>query len=423
MSMSDEKNAPLSIVMLASTLPPLKAGGAELKIVKLSEKLVLEGFDVTVVTRGIMGAKNSGWVNGVRIEKVFVLSHYLRNLNLSANKATETIKKGAKKKIPDVKSLSSVEKTFAHTLKLHNIIFGAFFGICALGRIRSKKIACNIIYATSLDWIGIIGAFLGKALGCKVVLSDSTMNGIVRMGHTRMGAFFQRFIVRNCYFVAISSAIAENYVKVGVPAERIFRIPNGVEMPEKAARKDYFGRECLFVGNLRQQPAKGLDVLLEAWKAIADKYPAARLSVVGEGDIESYNKYVAALGIGDRVSFVGRVDRSGVSRYMERSDVFILPSRREGMSNALLEAMSYAMPVVATDISGSQDLIINGSNGILVPVEDADALSAAIELLFENPDKARAMGEEARNTVRNKYDVNIVAKQYASLFTRLAGPA
>jgi glycosyltransferase involved in cell wall biosynthesis len=102
------------------------------------------------------------------------------------------------------------------------------------------------------------------------------------------------------------------------------------------------------------------------------------------------------------------------------SRLFVLPSRGEGLSNALLEAMSLGIPCVATDISGSQDLIRNRVNGLLVPSENAQALAEAIAFMLDNPAEAARMGLNAMNTIKEGYTMTAVADEYIRLYKELA---
>jgi len=98
------------------------------------------------------------------------------------------------------------------------------------------------------------------------------------------------------------------------------------------------------------------------------------------------------------------------------SDAFVLPSRREGMSNALMEAMLKAVPCVATDITGAQDLITHNVSGLLVPVKDIHALSDALVYILQNPVDARRIGLAGRAAIIEKCDMNLVAASYAKKY-------
>jgi glycosyltransferase involved in cell wall biosynthesis len=248
------------------------------------------------------------------------------------------------------------------------------------------------------------------------------MNGFRSLQRYPSGARLQQMIIAQAQFVAMTKVIEDNLRAAGVPAEKIHRIPNGIAAGEVGPPKrntDVSGSPptVLFVGNLYQQPAKGIDILLKAWKVIQAGRPEAVLKVVGEGDLPAYQAYAEKLGIADTVRFLGK--QANAAAFYQEAQVFVLPSRREGMSNALMEAMLAGLPCVATDISGSQDLIQSGVNGLLVPPADIEALAKGIEYMLAHPAEARQMGLRARQTIIEKNDIRVVADEYIALYAKL----
>jgi glycosyltransferase involved in cell wall biosynthesis len=168
---------------------------------------------------------------------------------------------------------------------------------------------------------------------------------------------------------------------------------------------------------LYQQPAKGVDLLLNAWSTVHQKFPNVLLQIVGDGVNNAYREFVNRLGIAGTVDFAGR--QHDLTNYYSNADIFVLPSRREGMSNALMEAMLYGLPSVATDISGNRDLLKNRVNGILVPAADIASLAEAIAWMLSHPDERLEYGLKARETILKHYDINNIADQYISLYQNL----
>ena len=99
--------------------------------------------------------------------------------------------------------------------------------------------------------------------------------------------------------------------------------------------------------------------------------------------------------------------------------LFVLPSRQEGMSNATLEAMSYGMPCVVTDVSGSSDQIENGKEGLIVPVESFQDMANAICYLLDNPERAKEMGQAAKHKILEKFDIAVLARDVVDVYCRL----
>jgi glycosyltransferase involved in cell wall biosynthesis len=126
------------------------------------------------------------------------------------------------------------------------------------------------------------------------------------------------------------------------------------------------------------------------------------------------------LGVRENVRFVGQVEDP--QQLLAQSDIFLLPSRSEGMSNALLEAMASSLPAVATGVGGNCQLIQDGETGFLTPPEDAGAAAARIVELLENPALAHSLGQAARTLIEREYSADAVVallmRQYEQLLER-----
>lgn len=175
-----------------------------------------------------------------------------------------------------------------------------------------------------------------------------------------------------------------------------------------------------FIGRLASE--KGLFVLLEAWKKVIEKLPDSGLLIVGDGgptrSIEKkLHQQVHELQLSDSTRFTGRMN--DVCPVLSATNVVVLPSFAEGMSNAVLEAMSFSRPVVATDLPCNQELIQHGVNGLLVPPKQPDKLAAALIELLNSPEEAERMGTLSRLAVKQKYSFERVAEQYRGLYQEL----
>jgi len=158
----------------------------------------------------------------------------------------------------------------------------------------------------------------------------------------------------------------------------------------------------LIVGRLHDQKAH--DVLLEAFAHLYPKLDKWRLAIVGSGELEEVLQVQAtALGIAELIDWYGQVDDPFIFYHAAR--IFVLPSRHEGMPNALLEAMSCGLPVIVSDASpGPLELVRHMETGLVFPVDDAAALSAAMELLATNAVLSKRLGEAGRNLISD-YDL------------------
>lgn len=211
-------------------------------------------------------------------------------------------------------------------------------------------------------------------------------------------------------------------------AEQIVRISNGIDStkfrPAPELRPDPAKPERDIICVARMDYAKGIDVLVHAWGRMI-REPAhwreglkPRLRLVGTGILmQQMERIIAELGIQDSVEFLGL--RADVVELLQRAWAFVLPSRWEGMPNALLEAMACGLPCVATRVSGSEDLISDGVNGLLVEPEQPAEMALALCRIIEDADLAQRMGQEAYKTVMREYQLAAVAEQCLGLYRRL----
>lgn len=206
------------------------------------------------------------------------------------------------------------------------------------------------------------------------------------------------------------------YHKYSVPENRIKVIVNGVE------NKFYFNKsrhlskmpKLLFVGRLGYQ--KNIPQLLNALSGISDQFETV---LVGNGELESSLKQLAQELQLNNITFAGRKDGKELLDYYEASDIFVLSSEREGMPLVLLEAMAMGLPIVATDVTGNRDVVINSKTGLLVPLNNPDAFRESLLAMKSDAKQYERMSKAAR-TAANKYSWEMVAAQFAELYREVA---
>jgi murein biosynthesis integral membrane protein MurJ len=211
----------------------------------------------------------------------------------------------------------------------------------------------------------------------------------------------------------------------GFRAEQIIRIPHGVDtekfQPAPERRPDVSRPERDIICVARLEYVKGIDVLLHAWGQMMHA-PAEwhahlkpRLRLVGTGSCRSHFEYIAReLGIQDSVEFMGL--RTDVVDLLQQAWGFVIPSRWESLPNALLEAMACGLPCVATRVSGCEDVISDGVNGLLVEPEQPVEMAEALRGIVEDAGLSQRMGQEARKTVVRACQLADVARQYQELY-------
>jgi glycosyltransferase involved in cell wall biosynthesis len=173
------------------------------------------------------------------------------------------------------------------------------------------------------------------------------------------------------------------------------------------------------VGNIRR--VKGHDVFIKAAASIVEHFPGASFSIAGDILEPDYfselQGLVRTLGLSNCFHFVGGI--TNLREHLSTSDIFVLPSRSEGFSNAIVEAMAASLPVVATNVGGNAEAVEDGVTGSIVPVDDPVALSAAITRLISNPSQAKAMGEAGRNLVMEKFTTEAMMSKIAACYKHL----
>ena len=206
--------------------------------------------------------------------------------------------------------------------------------------------------------------------------------------------------------VAVSEDIARKLAKIGVPKAKIQVVANGVDRRfapgDRAATRRRFGLPAegcivLFVGLL--VPVKGLEILVEACARIAGEKPLCLL--VGEGPQQlDLQRIAAERGIADQLRFVGRRSTDEIPAWMAAADMLVLPSYSEGRPNVVLEAQACGLPVVATRVGGTLELVRDGVTGLLVESGDAQGLAEAVERLRSDRELCQSLSragiEQAR---------------------------
>lgn len=222
--------------------------------------------------------------------------------------------------------------------------------------------------------------------------------------------------------IAVSRQTRQVAIDEGIRANRITVIPNGVTPLDTSSvnRTEYRAALglveddtfLLSIGRLTYQ--KGHEYLVQAMPQVIKRFPNVKAGICGEGPLRpQLESQINELGLSDHVKLLGsRVD---VSPVVASADIFVLPSRWEGLSRALMEAMAAGLPVVATRVDGIQDLITDGVHGLLVSSEDAKGLAASILQLLEHPQMMKKMGAAAREHVLRVHSTDTMCQKHYDL--------
>jgi glycosyltransferase involved in cell wall biosynthesis len=228
-------------------------------------------------------------------------------------------------------------------------------------------------------------------------------------------------------FVACASDWARSQAMAIAPAEawpRFSVVRGGVdaEVWRRAGRAGGSRVEILNVGRLAA--VKGQALLIDALARLRDEGIDAHCRIVGNGpEHETLEKRITELGLQDVVELTGAVGQDRIRELYEQSDIFCLPSFREGLPFVVIEALAMELAVVATRIMGIPELITHGQRGVLVSPGRADQLADALAELARDPDRRRHLGAAGRSVVQREYSLSRLASELAELFAAQRPPA
>ncbi|MGY1691470.1 glycosyltransferase [Geodermatophilus sp. SYSU D01105] len=267
------------------------------------------------------------------------------------------------------------------------------------------------------DWDGVR---LAHRAGCRAVVQTQHLPYLV--AHPRKRRAFHRSIREVDRLIAVSEGLRRTYQRIGVPPERFTTVANGVaplrDRLDRATARAALGLDhdrpvVMTVGRLTHM--KGQWHLLDAVPALLARFPDLAVVLVGDGPLrEALEKRAAGLGAGEAVRFAGH--RTDARQLLAAADVFVLPSRCEGMPLVALEAMEAGLPVVATRVIGSEEVVVDGVTGALVRPGDPAALGAALARLLADPDLRHRQGAAGRRRHRAAFTRERMARDTAAVY-------
>jgi len=246
----------------------------------------------------------------------------------------------------------------------------------------------------------------------------------------------QKAVERSAYraataIVANAGRVRDQLVREGVRDGKIVTIYNGIDLhrvaPSCDSRDAAFARLGLegasnrrvvsMVANFRLR-VKDHPTFLRAARSVAERAPDVLFLLAGEGELlDEIRSLAVSLGIGERTRFLGRC--GAVGDLLAASDVCVLSSSAEGFSNSILEYMAAGRPVVATDVGGAREAVIDGETGFLVPSGDPAAMAARLVELLDDPERGRTMGERGRLLVTERFSTGALLRRVEALYDEL----
>jgi glycosyltransferase involved in cell wall biosynthesis len=374
------------VLLVNYEFPPL-GGGAGTATAGLARALVALGTDVVVLTSRFRGQPDAERMDGYTVQRVPVLRR-------RADRCTPA------EMLTFVASASIGALRLARRWRPDLTI--AFFGVPGgpVAWLLQKR--HRVPYIVSLRG-GDVPGFDHEP-------------GAVRMQHLFAPAI--RFVWRGAVAVIANGQGLKQLAEAAMPGLHVPVVPNGVDAQLHAPPAH--GRSVpvpgpvrvLLVGRLVHQ--KGCDLLIRALSTL--RHLPFTLQIVGDGpDRAALAAQAAKAGISDRIDFEGWVARERIGDYYRSADVFVLPSRIEGMPNVVLEAMAHALPVVGTDVPGNRDLIDDERTGLLVPAENPAALAAALERVMLDGTLRERLGNAARDRIVTHHSWHASAAAYLQL--------
>jgi glycosyltransferase involved in cell wall biosynthesis len=359
-------------------------GGAEKQIQRLVPRLQARGFEVCIITRHEPGLSRFEIVEGAPVYRLLC---------------------------PGPKPLAALF-----------YIVGAFL---LLSRLRPDLIHAHEILSPASAAL-LVKRFFGWPVIVKVLRGG--MRGDVYKLKSRL-MWKQRFHAL-CQgvdsFVVISHEIDQELVALGVPPEKRAFIPNGVDTetfaPLTTLQKNHLRSQLLipadvpvvvYLGRLTFE--KRVDHLISIWPTVLTILPQAQLLIVGTGPEEARLRAQSTSISG--VKFTGQVNDA--LKYLQAADLFVLPSATEGLSNSLLEALSTGLPVVATSVGGTPDVIKHGENGYLIPPDDLPALETGLAALLTDPILCTRLGTHGRQRIQTDFSLESAADRLSVLYRTL----
>lgn len=310
--------------------------------------------------------------------------------------------------LPVVRSGSWLAQRLAEeTIPFRHLTFGG--GLDMFTRPRLKALIHQFKPHVAQSWMNRASRFLPRGMTC----------GVGRLG----GYYDLKYYEGLDHLIGNTPDICRYLREQGWPPERVHYIPNFVDLPPEGFRREAgamrarYGippEAAVLLTAARLHPVKGIDTLLEA---LAQLPPHVHALIAGSGDEEpALRKRASALDIAPRAHFAGWVNN--ITPLCAAANIFVVPSRSEPLGNVVLEAWAHAVPLVSTASEGPTQLVKPRKNGLLVPIDDATGMAAAIEEILHNPNLAASLAEGGLQTLQSTFSEEAVLRQYLDFYRR-----
>jgi glycosyltransferase involved in cell wall biosynthesis len=379
-----------AVTMFCWLYYPSPGGGADRVMQQVAEFLVRSGWKVSVFTKTLKNLPKQEVIQGVTVRRVFTLE------------------------VPLVRYFS--------------------FMLSAVTRQAFRREPGQVLHANQFHLqvpLSLLVARLRRMCLVIGVHGSGVVGDVQRLGRMPLGV--GRLVLRAGRgadaVISLTEHMSSELREAGIAADRIVLIPNGVDCqrfaPVSAERRAELRRQLgwplerpivLFAARLAYQ--KAVDILLHSWKQVHERNPQALLVLAGTGALrEEMEALCHALGLDDAVRFMGWVETT--QPLYQAADVYVLASRSEGLSMALLEAMACGLPPVVSNIPGNADVVVEEQNGLLVQPEDEAGLAAALERVLRDAALRARLATAARESIARQYSADLMNQRYARLYQQV----
>ena len=369
--------------MLTDYFHPHVGGGVEKVVLEVCLRLVSSGHEVCVFTLNTAHTTEEEVFQGIKIIRAgaYDLTALIGLQSAISFSAWFKARKLVKDFKPDI--------IHAHTLFFYTTLMGVFL---------KKQFHIPLVTTIHLGASDYISGLKGY---------------MIKMAEKIMG----RWIMTNSdQITAVSNNVKNHGIKIGMDPTKCTVIPNGVDYTYFHTQRSYSvtPHNVIFIGRLLFN--KGPQILIESAKLVVRKIPDAKFFIVGDGPLRNkLEESSRQSSLTKNVIFLGRVD--DIRGPMKDSDVYVRPSLLDGMPLGVLESMAAGLPVIATEIAGTPEIITHGKTGHMVKAGDVKGLADAIVYLLSNPGYMSNLAKSGVEFVKSEFDWSNVVRKYENCYS------
>lgn len=269
--------------------------------------------------------------------------------------------------------------------------------------------------STAVDYIDLFDLGIPIVISCRGSQINIRPH---RQGQERYSSLLKKTLKKAAAVHCVSEDILDNALGLGLDSEKAVVIRPAVDPAVFSLTTEHYQNgsiRLITIGSLVWN--KGYEYLLMTVKLLRDRGAIAELHIIGEGSESSRILFTAQdLNISSQVFLRGKLSPAEVIQQLQQSDIFVLSSLSEGISNAVLEAMSCGLPVVTTDCGGMREAVQNGVEGFVVPLRDPESMAEALQKLALDPDLRKSMGRAGRERILADFNSQSQIEAFVNLF-------